>query len=72
MLARLQAKGVVRRYKDGRKYYYAPASGEQAREAALRRLARDHFGGCIAALIEAAAALAEAERPKRLRVVGGR
>lgn len=73
MLGRLQAKGVLRRHKEGNKFFYAPAAtDEAARQAALAKLSRDYFDGSMAALAEAADALAEAERPRRLRLVGRR
>ena len=61
MLSRLEAKGVVRRRKEGKRFFYAPAAGEAAREAALKRLSREHFGGSLAALAAAAFDLAKAE-----------
>ena len=61
MLTRLEAKGVVRRRKEGKRFFYAPAAGEAARESALKRLSREHFGGSLAALAAAAFDFAKAE-----------
>ena len=49
MLTRLEKKGVLRRRKQGNRHFYAPAATDQAaRESALRRVSRDHFGGSLA------------------------
>ena len=46
MLARLEAKGVVRHKEKGLRYVYAPtASRGTARRSALQRLVRVFFGG---------------------------
>lgn len=55
MLRRLEAKGVVVRYLQGRKYLYAPAKVERGGEAALRKVSRDYFAGSMS---RAAAAMA--------------
>ena len=55
MLRRLEAKGVLVRYLEGRKYLYAPASVDRRGETALRKLSRDHFSG---SMVRAAAAMA--------------
>ena len=48
MLSRLIAKGVVRRRRDGKRFLYLPVRANPAvRDAALRRLSRDYFGGSI-------------------------
>ena len=48
MLTRLRAKGVLRRRKEGNRYFYAPAVSDQAaREAALRKVSRDFFDGSL-------------------------
>jgi predicted transcriptional regulator len=60
MLTRLEAKGVLRRRKEGKRFFYAPA-GEAAREAAMRRLSRDWFGGSLARTAAAMMELAKAE-----------
>lgn len=45
MLSRLVAKGVLKRRKEGKKYFYLPhVSGASAREKALHRVAEDYFG----------------------------
>ena len=86
MLRRLQHKHVLRRRRSGRKYVYRPAEREQKeREAALRRIAREYFGGSVtiaaAAMVELAMrsrandpAAAPAASPARMRtsVSGGR
>ena len=60
MLTRLRAKGVLRRRKEGNRYFYAPAASDQAaREAALRKVSRDYFDG---SLLETAAVLIEMAR----------
>ena len=67
MLTRLHAKGVLRRRKEGNRYYYAPAATDRAaREAALRKISRDYFGGSIAET--AAAAIEMARRSGRVRI----
>lgn len=55
MLGRLESKGVLVRYRQGRKFLYAPAVVDAPSEAALRQLSRRHFGGSMA---RAAAAIA--------------
>ncbi|MDQ8754931.1 BlaI/MecI/CopY family transcriptional regulator [Sphingosinicella sp. LHD-64] len=48
MLQRIEAKGLLRRRKEGKKYLYSVASPDLVtREAALRRLSRDYFGGSL-------------------------
>lgn len=48
MLQRIEAKGVVRRRKEGRKYLYSAVLPDRAtREAVLRRIARDYFDGSL-------------------------
>lgn len=60
MLTRLEKKGVLRRRRQGNRHFYAPAATDRAaREAALRRVARDYFGGSLA---EAAALSLELAR----------
>ena len=62
MLSRLVAKKLLRRRKLGRKFLYRPAAPDgAAREAALRRLSRDFFGGSLAHAAEAATALVVAD-----------
>ena len=62
MLTRLEAKGVLCRRKEGKRFFYAPAGTDQAaREAALRRLSGEHYGGSLAGLAAAAFELAKAE-----------
>jgi predicted transcriptional regulator len=54
MLTRLEAKGVLRRRKVGNRFLYAPAASDrEAREAALRRVSRDYFGGSLAEMAAA-------------------
>ncbi len=70
MLARLDAKGVVRRRRQGKKFIYLPAvSDEAVRAAALRRLAEDHFGGSPSAMARAVEVWAsrEAKEGRRRR-----
>ena len=60
MLTRLEKKGVLRRRRQGNRHFYAPAATDRAaREAALRRVVRDYFGGSLA---ETAAQLSEMAR----------
>lgn len=48
MLQRIEAKGVVRRRRDGRKFLYSAVLPDRtSREAALRRIARDYFDGSL-------------------------
>jgi predicted transcriptional regulator len=62
MLRRLEAKGVLRRRKEGKRFFYAPARSDQAaRAAALRLVARDYFGGSLARAAVALIELAKAE-----------
>ena len=66
MLRRLQAKGVLTCRKEGRRFIYAPADGAVAdREAALRRMSAEHFGGSLLALATAALELARPESMER-------
>jgi len=66
MLRRLQAKGVVRRRRVGKRYLYAPAATDRsAREAALRRVTHDYFGGSLRETARAVAELARAEEERR-------
>lgn len=62
MLTRLEKKGVLRRRKQGNRHFYAPAAADQAaREAMLRRVSREHFGGSLARMAAAVIELAKAE-----------
>ena len=62
MLTRLEAKGVLSRRKEGKRFFYAPAGTDPAvRDASLRWLALEHFGGSLARLAGAALDLAKAE-----------
>lgn len=68
MLTRLEAKGVLNRRKEGKRFFYAPAgTGEAARKAALRWLALEQYGGSLAALAAAALDLAKAELDAAIR-----
>lgn len=70
MLRRLQAKGVLTCRKEGRRFIYSPAnSAVAAREAALRQLSREHFGGSLIAMASAVLELAEAESAERKRAI---
>lgn len=55
MLRRLETKGVIVRYRQGRKYLYATAAIDRSCEAALRKVSREHFSG---SMTRAAAAIA--------------
>lgn len=62
MLSRLQAKGVIRRRRDGKRFVYMPMRvGPAAREEALRRVSRDFFDGSLAEAAEAMIALRDRE-----------
>ena len=62
MLSRLQAKGVVRRRRDGKRFVYMPVRADPAaREAALRRVSRDLFDGSLSDAAEALIALRDRE-----------
>jgi len=59
LLARLEAKGVIRHKEKGLRYVYSPTTGRSAaRRSALQRLVRVFFGGSSG---EAVSALLEAE-----------
>lgn len=48
MLRRIEIKGVIRRHKVGKKFLYSAARpNRDTREAALRRISRDYFGGSL-------------------------
>jgi predicted transcriptional regulator len=64
MLARLAAKGLLRARKAGKKFLYLPAiDDDEAREAAILRLAQDFFAGSLAEASMAMLALARRRRP---------
>ena len=64
MLGRLEAKGVLRHRREGKKYYYRPAATERKEcEAALRRVSREFFGGSLTAAAAAMVELAMRTRP---------
>ncbi|MGZ8350565.1 MAG: BlaI/MecI/CopY family transcriptional regulator [Allosphingosinicella sp.] len=70
MLRRLQEKGVLRRRREGKKYYYAPAAGEKAAgEAALQRVSREYFGGSLS---DTARAMLDLVEQSRRRQAAGR
>lgn len=70
MLTRLEAKGVLRRRKEGKRFFYAPAgNGDAAREAAMRRLSRDWFGGSLARTAAALMELAKSELDEAVRAL---
>ncbi len=49
MLQRIEAKGMIRRRRDGKRYLYSAALPDRiAREAALQRVSRDYFDGSLA------------------------
>jgi predicted transcriptional regulator len=62
MLRRIQAKGVIRRRKEGKKYLYSAAHPDRAaREAALRRVSQDYFDGSLALTARALAEMVNRE-----------
>lgn len=62
MLSRLIGKGIVRRRRDGKRFLYVPATANPAaRDAALRRISRDYFGGSIAEATDAMIRLRDRE-----------
>jgi predicted transcriptional regulator len=67
MLRRLEAKGVVVRYRHGRKFLYAPAGLDEPSEAALRRVARDHFADSLARAAAAVSGLLVADAARLQR-----
>ena len=72
MLARLEAKGIVRHREKGLRYVYSPtAARSAARRSALRRLVRVFFGGSTG---DAVTALLEGEEwsPEELREMARR
>jgi predicted transcriptional regulator len=51
MLSRLESKGVLRKRVEGNRYIYRPAFPvPELRQAMLRRIADEHFGGSLSAL----------------------
>ena len=70
MLTRLEAKGVICKRKEGKKFLYAPAIPDQvARERALCRLSQDYFGGSLQEAALALLALVEKHRPGEIQTV---
>jgi predicted transcriptional regulator len=70
MLVRLEAKGIIRKRKEGKKFLYAPAIPDQiARERALCRLSQDYFGGSLQEAALALLALVEKHRPGEIQTV---
>lgn len=67
MLCRLEAKGVLVRYRQGRKFLYALARVNEPGEAALRKISREYFSGSLAQTAAAIASLiiADATRIQR-------
>ncbi len=67
MLRRLETKGVLVRYRHGRKFLYAPAPVDRHGEAALRKVSREHFSGSMTRAAAAMASLivADATRVQR-------
>lgn len=62
MLHRIEAKGLISRRRDGKRYLYRAAHPDHnAREAALRRVSRDYFGGSLACAARALTELLENE-----------
>lgn len=48
MLTRLVGKGVLKRRKEGNKFFYLPAvGGREVEENALKRIVNDYFGGSV-------------------------
>ena len=70
MLTRLAAKGLLTFRRSGKKFLYLPAvTDEDAREAAILRLAQDYFAGSLAEAAMAMLALARRRRPAALEQV---
>lgn len=67
MLRRLEAKGVLVRYRHGRKFLYAPAAVHPPGEAALRQVSRRHFGGSMTRAAAAIASLIVADASQAQR-----
>lgn len=66
MLQRIEAKGMVRRRKEGKKYLYSAAAPDRAaREAALRRMSQDYFDGSLVRAARMLADMAEQEAARR-------
>ena len=62
MLSRLVAKGVVRRRRDGKRFVYLPVrANPAARDAALRRVSREFFGGSLSDAADALIQLRDRE-----------
>jgi predicted transcriptional regulator len=67
MLRRLEQKGMVRKQKEGCKFLYAPALlDETQREAALRRLSDEYFGGSLSEIAALLSALARRDQQPAL------
>ena len=68
MLRRLEAKGLLRRRKEGKKFIYAPAiSQRESAEAMLRRVSLEHFDGSLADAALALIDMLEAQQPGAAR-----
>ena len=66
MLRRLEAKGVVRRRKEGKRFLYAATVSESSeRESVLRRVAREYFEGSLADAALALAGMIESREAAR-------
>lgn len=73
MLQRIEAKGLVRRRKDGRKYLYSAALPDRTiREAALRRIAKDYFDGSLVRAARMLGDMVEKEEAARGRLPAAR
>ena len=70
MLTRLVAKGVLRRRKEGKKYFYLPGvNGASVREKALHRVTEDYFGSSYCDAMAALLDLVGRHQPESLPVI---
>lgn len=73
MLSRLVAKGVLKRRKEGNKYFYLPhLSGASVREKALHRVTEDYFGSSYCNAMVALLDLVGRHQPESLPVIARR
>jgi predicted transcriptional regulator len=70
MLSRLVAKGVLKRRKEGKKYFYLPGvNGANVREKALHRVTEDYFGSSYCDAMVALLDLVGRHQPESLPVI---
>lgn len=71
MLTRLEAKGVIQKKREGKKFLYSPAIPDHvARERVLLQVSQDYFGGWLQEAALALLALVEKEKPDAIGNLG--